>query len=86
MSASRVTAPEAKRVRAAALTGTQAMWLIVGGVPLYGIVLASLAYAVLIVWLFDVDFVEAVLLATISWVLVIVVVVGLIFYVRSAFQ
>ena len=71
---------------AAALVGAQATWLVLGGVPLYGIALASLAYAALIVWLFDVDFVEAVLLATISWVLVIVVVVGLIFYVRSAFQ
>ena len=71
---------------AAALTGTQATWLVVGAVPLYGIILASIAYAVLIVWLFDVDFVDAVLLAMISWVLVIGVVVGLIFYVRSAFQ
>lgn len=65
---------------AAALAGAQATWQVVGGVPLYGIVLASFAYALLIVWLFDIDFVEALLLAAISWVLVIVVVVGLIIY------
>ncbi len=71
---------------AGALAGAQATWLVLGGVPLYGIALASLAYAALIVWLFDVDFVEAILLAVISWVLVIVVVAGLIFYIQSALQ
>ncbi len=71
---------------AAALAGAQATWLLVGAVPLYGIVLSSIAYALLIVWLFEIDFVEALLLAAISWVLVIVVVVGLIIYVQSALQ
>ncbi len=71
---------------AAALAGAQATWLVVGAVPLYGIVLASIAYALLIVWLFEIDFVEALLLAAISWMLVIVVVVGLIIYVQSALQ
>ena len=70
---------------AGALVGAQMVWAVFGAVPLYGIVLSSFAYAVLIVWLFEFDLVDAVLLAVLSWMLVIAVIVGLIVYVQSAF-
>ncbi len=68
---------------AAALAGAQALATLLGGVLIYGLVLVTVAYCLLIVWLFDMEFVEAALVALISWVLVIIVIVGLIMLVPA---